>query len=371
MQGGRGVGDLRVQLGGRARSGSRASRARRGSRSARAARWGRPRGRPRAARPCAGTRRRARRPRAARVQWARRPSTLCLWSSAAATSDGSTSMPRLRAHATMCRRRRSRTAEYSSRSSGPNTSRTGRPSQPRPSSAAAGGDDHRIGLVKGCDATRACSLPLGGGPAYPLESAYSADDHRGAPAPPQPQEAGTADARRHRPHRHERRHRPDGIPPAPRPVRARHPRRRRRAASGRLAPAGRAGAGGAQPREAHRHRPPPRHRRGPHRPRRRARRGRGVDLLRLPGHERAQEGDPARDRRRQARLHGEAARRVGGRGPRSWSTPPARRDRRRRGARQDLPARPDQAEAADRLRVLRPRSCRCAASSATGCSRAT
>ena len=63
----------------------------------------------------------------ARVQWPRRPSTLCLWSSAAATSDGSTMRPRRRAHATMCSRSRSRTSAYASRSSGPKTSCTGAP----------------------------------------------------------------------------------------------------------------------------------------------------------------------------------------------------------------------------------------------------
>ena len=63
----------------------------------------------------------------ARVQWPRRPSRLCLWSSAAATSDGSTVRPRRRAHATMCSRSRSRTTAYASRSSGPKTSCTGAP----------------------------------------------------------------------------------------------------------------------------------------------------------------------------------------------------------------------------------------------------
>ena len=57
-----------------------------------------------------------------------------------------------------------------------------------------------------------------------------------------------------------------------------------------------------------------RRRRLDHRPRRGAGGGRRADLLRRPGHQRAQEGDPQGGGSRQARLHREADRRVGRRG---------------------------------------------------------
>ncbi len=114
-----------------------------------------------------------------------------------------------------------------------------------------------------------------------------------------------------------------------------------------------------------------RRRRLDHRPRHRAGRGPRLDLLRRPGDQRAQEGDPQGGRSRQARLHREADRRVGRRGPGARRRRRPARHHQRRRPRQALPARADEAEAAGRRRASSAGSSRCAASSATGSSRAT
>ena len=76
-------------------------------------------------------------------------------------------------------------------------------------------------------------------------------------------------------------------------------------------------------------------------------------------------------RRGQAHLLREAGRDQPGRGAGARAQGQGRRHQARRGAGQAVPARPAQAQDDDRLRASSAACCRCAASSATGCSRAT
>ena len=89
-------------------------------------------------------------------------------------------------------------------------------------------------------------------------------------------------------------------------------------------------------------------------PGRGAGRPRGGRLLRRPGHQRAR-GRPAEgDRGGQARLHREAGGRLAGRRAAAGPGGQGRRDHPRRGARQAVPARRDEAAAADPRGLLRP-----------------
>ena len=109
-----------------------------------------------------------------------------------------------------------------------------------------------------------------------------------------------------------------------------------------------------------------------HRPRRRARRPALGDLRRLPRHEGACRGDPQGDRGGQGHLHREAHRRERRRGARARRASP-RRPASRTASCTTSSTCPglQKLQAPDRLRLLRPHPRRCAASSATGSSRAT
>ena len=145
----------------------------------------------------------------------------------------------------------------------------------------------------------------------------------------------------------------------------------RRAAVGRLARAARPGAGRPQRRQGGGARRGARRLALEHRPRRRDRQPRQPDLLRRGDHADAPGPAGEGDRRRQAHLLREADRHQpeGGAG----DLPPGQGQghQERRGAGQAVPARPAEDEDAARLRLLRAHAARCAASSATGCSRAT
>ena len=94
-------------------------------------------------------------------------------------------------------------------------------------------------------------------------------------------------------------------------------------------------------------------------------------LLRCRHHADAPRAARQGHRRRQAHLLREAGRHQPGGGARHRAQGQGRRHQARRRAGQAVPARPAQAQAADRLRLLRPHLRGDAASSATGCSRAT
>ena len=115
----------------------------------------------------------------------------------------------------------------------------------------------------------------------------------------------------------------------------------------------------------------PRHRALDHRSRQGAEGQEGHAVLRRRHHAASRRAAEEGDEGRQGHLLREAG--VGHLEGRARSGPRREegQDQARRGAGQAVPARPAQAQDADRLRLLRPHPLACAASSATGCSRAT
>ena len=173
-----------------------------------------------------------------------------------------------------------------------------------------------------------------------------------APAPaaaPAARPAGPRDR-----HHHERRLGPHGIPPAPRPLDPRDPRPGRHRAARRHEGHGQADPRRPQRGQARRARRQARHRGLHDRPRCGPRRPALGDLRRLPRDEGALIGSAQGDRGRQDDLHREAHRRDRRRGARAREARRRRGRQDRRRARQALPARPAEAQAPHRLRLLRP-----------------
>ena len=172
-------------------------------------------------------------------------------------------------------------------------------------------------------------------------------------------------------HHHERRHRTHGHEPAPDPLDLRDPRPGRRGAEERRPGDARPDPGRPQRRARAEARQGAWRLALDHRPRRGAEGQEGHAVLRRRDHAASRRAAQEGDEGRQAHLLREAG--VGdaeGRA-RSGARRQEGRHQARRGAGQAVPAGPAQAQASDRLRLLRPHPRRCAASSATGCSRAT